>query len=193
MNDPTEADGVPPLDRYRPYLALLARLHLDARLRSKLDPSDVVQVALLRAHEHQPAFRGTTEAERRAWLRRILVNALAEAARRFGAGNRDVARERPLEVRINESSARLEALAVAGQPSPSQDAAHEEQLLRLADALARLPDDQRSAVEFHHLLGLPVAEVAARLERSKQSVVGLLFRGMKALREFLGADRGGDA
>src|SRR5262245_56943314 len=113
MDEPTEAQGVQQLELYRPYLALLASLPLGAHQRSKLHPSDVVQVALMRAHEHQPAFRGTTEAERRAWLRRILVYALAEAARRFGAGNRDVARELPLAARMTESSARLEALVAA--------------------------------------------------------------------------------
>lgn len=187
----TPEPSEPSLDRYRPYLALLARLHLDARLCSKLDPSDVVQVTLLRAHQNLDRFRGHTDGERRAWLRRILVNALAEAGRRFSAGARDVARERSLEARLNESSVRLEAWAVARQPSPSQHAANDEQLLRLADALARLPDEQRAAVELHHLLGLAVAEVAGRLGRTKQSIVGLLFRGMKALRQSLGAETAG--
>src|SRR5262245_37472525 len=55
------------MERFRNYLCLLARLHLDERLRSKLDPSDIVQEVLLKAHRHRDDFRGQTEAEEMAW------------------------------------------------------------------------------------------------------------------------------
>src|SRR5918999_6459314 len=58
------------LERYRPYLALLARLQIDRRLRGKADPADLVQETFLEAHRGFPRFRGETEAELAAWLRR---------------------------------------------------------------------------------------------------------------------------
>jgi RNA polymerase sigma-70 factor (ECF subfamily) len=62
-----------------------------------------------------------------------------------------------------------------------------ERLLELSQALARLPKDQRTAVELRYLHGLAVPDVAERMNRSTLSVTGLLYRGMKILRDVMGA------
>jgi RNA polymerase sigma-70 factor (ECF subfamily) len=184
MSEEAEGRG-PALERYRDYLRLLAGLQLSPRLRAKLDPSDVAQEALLKAHQALGGFRHGGEAELAAWLRRILANTLTDAVRRFAAGARDVDLERSLEAGVERSSARLEALLSDGRSSPSERAIHEEQLLRLAGALARLPEDQRRAVEMKHLQGLSLEEVGREMGRSVTAVAGLLRRGLDKLREWL--------
>src|SRR4051794_21541311 len=93
---PGALDGL--LEAYRNYLRLLARTGIDAELRGKVDPSDLVQETLLKAHRHFGQFRGRTEPELAAWLRQILASNLADLVRRFRmAGARQVARERSLE------------------------------------------------------------------------------------------------
>src|SRR5918912_742947 len=105
MTEEAEGPGRP-LEDYREYLRLLARLQLDPRLRSRLDPSDIAQETLLKAHERRDQFRGKTEGERIAWLRTILANTLTDAVRKLGREQGHA--ERSLEAAVEESSARLE-------------------------------------------------------------------------------------
>jgi RNA polymerase sigma-70 factor, ECF subfamily len=46
----------------------------------------------------------------------------------------------------------------------------------------RLPNEQRQAVELHHLQALPLAQVSRRMGRSKRSIAGLLFRAFLTIR-----------
>src|SRR5690348_14299148 len=134
------------LEAFRNYPELLARARLDPRLRGKLDPADLAQQALLRAVAAHDRFRGD-DADRAAWLRTILARVTIDAIRKFGRPGGGE-RERSLEAAREGSSARLESLRAADQTSPSGRVERNERLLRLADALARLPEDQRRAVEL---------------------------------------------
>ena len=98
---------------------------------------------------------------------------------------RDVRRELPLEVDVENSFSRVQVCLAAVQTSPSQKVSREEELVAMADALAKLPDAQREAVVLHHLQGATLAEVADQLQRSEAAVAGLLHRGMKQLRTLM--------
>jgi RNA polymerase sigma-70 factor (ECF subfamily) len=178
-----------PLEHFREYLRLLARLQVDPRLRARLDPSDLVQETLLKAHKNQDQFRGRSDAECAAWLRAILANELADALRRFDRQRGD--RHRSLERGLEQSSACLEALLASDRSAPESPALRQERLLELAEALAKLPEDQRAAVELHHLQGLSVPEAARQMGRTPSAVASLLYRGLKSLRASLGEAHGG--
>jgi RNA polymerase sigma-70 factor (ECF subfamily) len=184
MTEAAEGKGGP-LERYRDYLRLLARLHLDPRVQGKLDPSDVVQETLLKAHQALGQFRWQGEGEMAAWLRTILANTLADTVRRYGTAARDVHLERSLQAGLEESSSRLESWLAAEEPSPSEQFQRQEQLLRLAAALVQLPDDQRQAIELRHLKSASLEEIAQQMGRSKGAAAKLLFRGVQTLRALL--------
>jgi RNA polymerase sigma-70 factor, ECF subfamily len=175
------------LARYRPWLRLLASLHLDHRLRAKCDSSDVAQQALLEACRALAQFRGTTEAELTAWLRQILAHVLAHEVRRYvGTRQRALDREVSLERQLAESSQRLACVLAAPSSSPSQQAARHEEEVRLAEVLARLPEDYREVIVLRNLQGLSHEEVAERMGRSAGAVRMLWVRALARLRAELG-------
>jgi RNA polymerase sigma-70 factor (ECF subfamily) len=173
------------LEQFRDYLNLLARMQLEPALRGKVDLSGVVQQTLLEAHQAWEQFRELNEAQRTAWLRKALAHNLADEIRGVRRQKHDARRERSLEAAVEESAARLEASLAGEQTSPSGQAVRKEEALRLAQALAQLPEAQREVVVLHHLQKQPLSAVAAHLGRSKLAVGGLLHRGLKKLRELL--------
>jgi RNA polymerase sigma-70 factor (ECF subfamily) len=173
------------LDRFRSYLRLLAGLQLGARLRGKVDASDLVQQTLLEAYGKRDQFRGTTEGERLAWLRRILAHNLADVLRGFDQAKRDVGRERSLEAALAGSSLGLGGWLAAPEPSPGQEAERHERAARVAEALALLPDPQREALVLRYWEGRPLAEIARHMGRTHDAVASLLKRGLRQLRLLL--------
>lgn len=176
------------LELYRNYLALMARLQVGRRLQGKVDSADLVQETFLEAHRDFGDFRGRTEAELLAWLRRILAANLANQVRRYcGTQRRDLNLERDLDREIDQSWRVLDRGLIAPQSSPSQQAARRERAVLLADALGRLPDDYREAIVLRHLEGLSFPEVAGRMGRTEDSVKKLWARALARLRRALEA------
>ena len=174
------------LSLYRNYLAILARVHIDTTLQAKADPSDLVQEACLQAARDFSHFRGSTEAEFTAWLRKILAHRGIAMIRHYkGAKRRDVTREEQIEADIDQSAQALARVPVSPHFSPSQSATRREMAVLLADALATLPSHYRDAFVLYHLERRPLAEVAQRLGRSVDSVKKLLARGLIRLRTVL--------
>src|SRR5438445_10856528 len=86
------------IETFRPYLCVLARMHLDRRLWAKLDPEDLVQTTFQEAVEHWDRLRpgnGDLRSAEMAWsgdqaatelkavLRQMLLHNLWDALRRF--------------------------------------------------------------------------------------------------------------
>ena len=176
------------LVRYQPWLGLLARLQIDTQFQGKFGASDIVQQTLLEACRDLRQFRGRTEAELLAWLRRILAHVLAHEVRRYrGTQQRDLAREVSLEQSLAQSSQRLGDLLAASTPSPSQRAIRHEEELRLADVLSQLPDDYREVIVLRNLEGLSHEEIARRLGRSVAAVRMLWVRALARFRQLIEA------
>ncbi|MGQ0636913.1 MAG: RNA polymerase sigma factor [Planctomycetaceae bacterium] len=181
MHNPSGRTALEP-ESFRGFLGVLARMQLGPRWRSKVDLSGVVQQTLLEAYESPSRFESWPLAQKTAWLRAALLHNLTDEVRKLRRARRDIGRETSLEATLEESSAELHAVLAADQSSPSHDAIRQELVGRLTEALGRLTRDQRQAVELHHLCGWSLAEVARLMERSREHVAVLLFRGLRKLR-----------
>lgn len=170
------------LEQFRSYLLLLARMQLDPGPKGRIDASDIVQQTLMEAYARADQFHGD-ESSLAAWLRQALVNNLRDAWRALRREKRDVRREQALPEAVERSSAMLQSMLTAPHSSPSQRAVRNEDLLRLADSLAGLPEFQREAIVLHHLQGCSLSETARSLGKTDAAVAGLLHRGLQKLRE----------
>ena len=181
----TSADLV----QVREYLQVLARMQIQGHMQAKVDMSGVIQITLVEAHQNRDHWQSLPEYRRLAWFREVFSNNLHDEIRRFRTRSRDVTKERSIHRSIEDSASRFHDWLEADISSPSSRAVRAEEALRLARALSELPDDQRMALELHHLAGLPLAEVAVELNRTREAVAMLVYRGIKSLRRKLPSEK----
>lgn len=190
-NRDEERDRV--LEGFRGYLQTLAGVQMDPRLRGKLcqSESDIVQQTLWEAAQAWERLRPWDDAQRAGWLGTCLANNLRDEVRKARAQKRDVFREQALEGAAENSLSRLQSWVAADQTSPSEQARRNETALRVAEALARLPEREREAVVLKRWHGWSIAQIGERLNCTPRAVAGLLHRavqrlkGMPDLRELL--------
>ncbi len=166
----------------------MARTQIDLHLQGRVNPSDLVQETFLEAHRDFDQFRGHTEKEWLAWLRRILVHNLArlvdqqvKALKRNA--RREVSLDRVNRASLDQTSARFDAALVSPHSSPSEQAQRREQAALMADRLAGLPAHYRDVIVLRNLEGLSFDEVASRMGRTPGAVRLLWLRALDRLRQ----------
>lgn len=182
------------LEQFRAYLECLTaiqvdpRLRIDPRLRSRFGWSDIINDTLMEASRELERIQAMESPDQERWLRTMLANNLVDRIRRELAGPRDCRRERSLDDAVEESSRRVEGWVPADESTPSEKLAKQEQALRLAGALAQLPERQREVLVLQTWHGWKLAQIAAHLGCTVGIVAGLQARGLKKLRELVPAD-----
>ena len=148
----------------------LSRLDHDEDLAQEM-----VQRSLVIAFEKLAGFRG--ESTLMSWLCGIC---------RFVIGNHRRRRRRHREVALDDASGapRPEVVAlVDSEEGPLDDLERRERRARVHHALDKLPPHQAKVLEWKYLEGLPVREIADRLEMGEKAVESLLTRSRKAFRK----------
>jgi RNA polymerase sigma-70 factor (ECF subfamily) len=170
------------LEACRGYLLLIAEQELDADLRAKGGASDLVQETFLKAHRHFNRFQGCSEEELRAWLRRVLLNNLADFRALYReAAKRQISRETPLG--SNGSSAGSAQSLAANTLTPSRDAIQREQAKTLDEILDQLPEDYRQVLHLRHREECSFAEIAQRMNRTANAARKLWARAVERFQQ----------
>jgi RNA polymerase sigma-70 factor, ECF subfamily len=149
--------------------AQAARLDAAARLILR-DPElarDAVQEALIRAWRDLPSLRDRDRFD--AWLRRLLVNAAIDEARRR--------RRRVTEIDLG-------AAVHPGSDDLTARVADRDSLDRI---LAGLAPEHRALIVQHYYLGVPLPEAASTLGISHVAAKQRLHRSIVALRQAFAA------
>jgi RNA polymerase sigma-70 factor (ECF subfamily) len=175
------------LYRHRHRLRKMVAVRMDARLVSRLDPSDVVQETLVEAVKKLQLYLRDRPLPFYAWLRQIAWNRLVDLHRQHVlAEQRTVAREEPLAPLLSGRSARhLTDQLLAREKHPAAAIVRQELINRMREAIDRLPASQREVLILRHLEDLSVAEVAAILNTTSAAVTSRHFRALSGLRELM--------
>ncbi len=171
------------LDRFRGFLEVLSARQMDVRLGGRIDPCDVVHETYVAALRSFHQFQGQRQGEFLAWLRTVHDHVVQNLARRH-----IVAKKRSVKSESPSANSHLQQLAVILDSTPSGKMMRGELIMKLVLALDTLPEDQREAVRLRYCESLPLEQIAQQMERSTQSIAGLLKRGLQALRARMGAD-----
>ena len=171
------------LETFRAYLLVVATAELDSELRAKIGPSDLVQETFCDAQRDFAAFRGHTQQELLAWLRRVLLNNVANVARHYlGTEKRQVAREVPADA---SSQRNVKQSLPTDTPSPSDVAVRNERLECVERALATLPGPFREVIQWRNLERQNFAQIAQKMGRSEKAVQKLWTRAIREMQRLL--------
>lgn len=176
------------MKRYRERLRRMVSFRLDPRLRSRLDPSDVVQDVCLAAWQHLDSYVKQPDAPFFLWLRAVAGHKLADLHRHhLGAQGRDARREVSLDPGPlpGTTSAALAAQLLGHLTRPSEAAIRAERRTQLEAALNAMDPIDREVLALRHFEQLTVSETAAALG-IKQKAAGMRYvRALRRLKEIL--------
>jgi RNA polymerase sigma-70 factor, ECF subfamily len=180
--------------RYRARLRRMVELRMDARLRGRVDASDVLQDAFLDAATHLDSFLRGTELAPFLWLRLVVSQRLSRYHRRhLGAKMRDAAQEVSLHRNPlpQASSAALASMLLGRLTSPSHAAIRAEQVLQVQEAINELEPMDREVLALRHFEELSRAETAQVLGITEEAGAKRYLRAIRRLKTVLAVRPGG--
>jgi RNA polymerase sigma-70 factor (ECF subfamily) len=180
------------LARHRDRLKRMVAVCLDRRLAARVDPSDIVQEAILDAHRELSDYLCRRPLPLYPWLRQLAWERLLKCHRaHIRARKRSIGREEPQDLALPEESAVLLAhRLIAGGTSPSQRLIRDEQRQRVRATLEAMAPRDREVLVMRHLEEMSAAEIAAALGITERAAKARHTRALERLRGVLDRNTG---
>jgi RNA polymerase sigma-70 factor (ECF subfamily) len=178
------------LAQHRDRLKRMIAVHLDRRLAARVDPSDIVQEALLDAHRELSDYLERRPLPLYPWLRQLAWERLLKWHRaHIRVQKRSVGREEPRDLALPEESAvQLAHRLIAAGTNPSQRLIRDELRQRVRAALEAAPPRDREVLVMRHLEEMSAAEIAAALGITERAAKARHSRALERLRGLIGDD-----
>lgn len=170
--------------KYRPRLAVLIRYKLSQSMRERVEVDDILQEVFLEASRDINAFTYRSPGSFMSWLSRIADHVISDEARAQARQKR--AAVELVRFRSESNPSGPEPIDTA---TPSRILEQNERAERLFSRLEALPADYRAAILMAKIECLSSAEMATRLERSREAVAVLLCRALQRLRTLQEVDQ----
>jgi RNA polymerase sigma-70 factor (ECF subfamily) len=164
-------------EKYSRRLAVLIHYKLSPERRHILEVDDILQATLLRAFRSIDKFEYRSPGSFLRWVSAIADHVIIDEAR-----FQDRDRRRAAEVVAFRSPSNPHGPEPADSRTPSRLLRERESFDALMDRLNALPEDYRRVIVLAKIEGLTTAEIAARLDKSREAVALLLHRAIKRFR-----------
>jgi len=140
------------------------------------EAKDITQESFVRAYSHLDGFRGQSKFS--SWLYQIALNLCRSKLRRQKA--------RPT-VSIDDREDENPLWAVVDErPTPADSTLEQERAVAVREALAQLPEAQRTVIILKEYNGLKFREIAEILDTPESTVKSRLYHGLENLAQALG-------
>jgi RNA polymerase sigma-70 factor (ECF subfamily) len=173
--------------RARPKLERIVEFRMHPGLRSRLDPSDVLQEAFIQMSKRLDELTHEMTVSLFVWMRQKTIQTLIDLQRSHFRDKRDVMRENrnSLHEHGQTSSLSIAKYLIDDVTSPSMAAARGEDFDQLHQALESMNEIDREVLAMRHFEQLSNAEVAQALALTTTAASNRYIRAVTRLGEIM--------
>lgn len=173
---------------FRSRLRLIIEFRLDERLRSKVDPDDILQEVFLAANQRLVHYADSSYTSPFLWLRAVLTQTMIDLHRRYiGAQKRNPDREISIDASLfpQATSTSLAIQLVGNDTLPWEAAARSDMMELMEKAIAGMELMDQEILALRHFEELSNGEAAQVLGIQSKAASIRYIRAMKRLRVIL--------